>query len=195
MVMPSSGPISMAQAHAEFGLGYSLNAYYGCDAGVPTSGAISLGHLYGKKKTPKYQYYKLYLLKSIYAGSYAPGIAEIELRATPGGPDLIAGVVATTSPSGIPNAYAADNSTSTVWEGDSSSTSTQFISLRLDSQQAIKQIALYIPGFFTSIGAFRLYASNAPVNDLYSANAIGNGVVLGDYTVSNPVVGWNLINL
>ncbi|MEY2250372.1 hypothetical protein [Comamonas sediminis] len=185
----------MAQAHAEFGLGYSLNAYYGCDAGVPTSGAITLGHLYGKKKMPKYQYYKLFYLNSIYAGSYAPGVAEIELRATPGGPDLITGVVGSSSPSGIPNAYAADNSTSTIWEGDSSSTTSQFISLQLGSQQAIKQIALYIPSYYTSIGGFRLYASNSPGSDIYTAAAIGNGVVLGDYTVSNPVVGWNLINL
>ena len=57
MVMPSSGPISMAQAHAEFGLGYSLSAYYGCDVGVPTSGAISLWHLYGK--TAGFSFYRM----------------------------------------------------------------------------------------------------------------------------------------
>lgn len=85
MVMPSSGPISMAQAHAEFGLGYNLNAYYGCDAGVPTSGAISLGHLYGKKKRPSYNNYCLVFNNTSVGASYF-AISEIEFRESVGGP-------------------------------------------------------------------------------------------------------------
>ena len=86
MVMPSSGPISMAQAHAEFGLGYSLSAYYGCDVGVPTSGPISLGHLYGKKKRTPYMFYRIHYF--IYGGEN-PRIAELELKSFDGGSDLI----------------------------------------------------------------------------------------------------------
>lgn len=84
MVMPSSGPISMAQAHAEFGLGYSLHAYYGCDSGVPTSGAITLGHLYGKKKRASYTNFAL-VLNTPYTPCPYFTIGEIEFRETAGG--------------------------------------------------------------------------------------------------------------
>jgi len=46
--MPSSFPISMSQAKAEFNKGNNLRAYLGCAPGVPTSGTIKLSDLLGK---------------------------------------------------------------------------------------------------------------------------------------------------
>jgi len=48
MAITSSGQIMFASFNAEFGLGYNLNAYYGCDPWlpVPRSGTISFANFY-----------------------------------------------------------------------------------------------------------------------------------------------------
>lgn len=50
MTLPASGPISLGDIATEFGgaAPHSISEYYGAAAGVPTSGAISLGDFHGK---------------------------------------------------------------------------------------------------------------------------------------------------
>jgi hypothetical protein len=49
MVLPSSGPISLASVQTEFGGSnpIGINEYYGVASGVPASGTISLANFYG----------------------------------------------------------------------------------------------------------------------------------------------------
>ena len=50
MALQTSGAISLANIQTEFGGSnpISISEYYGAAAGVPTSGAIAIGHFYGK---------------------------------------------------------------------------------------------------------------------------------------------------
>jgi len=53
MTLPASGPLSLAQIAGEFGgaVPHALSEYYGAAAGIPASGAISIGQFYGKAST------------------------------------------------------------------------------------------------------------------------------------------------
>ena len=46
--LPSSGTLSMSQIVGEFNKGNTFSAYYGADAGVPTSPPMSISDFYGK---------------------------------------------------------------------------------------------------------------------------------------------------
>lgn len=50
MALPSSGSLGLAEIQNEFGgtVPISLSEYYGAASGIPTSGAISISHFYGK---------------------------------------------------------------------------------------------------------------------------------------------------
>ncbi|MFA9284023.1 hypothetical protein ACCQ08_04530 [Comamonas sp. SY3] len=148
MVMPSSGPISMPQAHAEFGLGYSLSAYYGCDSGVPTSGAITLGHLYGKGYKP-YRYWEL-MFDSLLPGNHVtPQLYELELHEAFGGADITTPATPVSASYGTwygSTASIVDNNTVSSWyqgqyAGDNRLGGT--ITIDLATPRIVKEFALF----------------------------------------------------
>lgn len=174
MVMPSSGLITMAMAHAEFGLGYNLSAYYGCDLGVPTSGAISLANLYGKQKRVAYPAYRIKFQSA--TESYIR-IAEIELREVAGGASLIA------------SSWGAQAGYTEIIEGGpfdtldknvntfitlnyrAASVRDFYTALNLNNAKVVRQVAfLAPPNYRNEIQGFSLYGASSQYN---AANSIG----------------------
>ncbi|GAB2806422.1 hypothetical protein GCM10027276_03870 [Comamonas piscis] len=195
MVMPSSGPISMAQAHAEFGLGYNLNAYYGCDSGVPISGAISLANLYGKQKRVAYPAYRLKFQSA--TESYIR-IAEIELREVAGGASLISsswGAQAgyTEVVEGGPYDTLDKNvNTFIILNYRATSVRDFWTALNLNQAKVVRQVAfLPPPNFRNEIQGFSLYGATSQYN---AQNSIGLTLIK---TVSGLPLnqGWLLVDI
>lgn len=178
MVMPSSGPISMAQAHAEFGRGYSLSAYYGCAPGVPTSGIISLSDLYGKSNIPSFQFWKIYNI--VTSGNYnTPTINEVEFRTVAGGADYTDTCVdcstINSSSGGVGRTTITDNQLIT---GLSFWGAPAFFTIRLTAAAPIRQIALCGLGASGQTASFKVGAANTQA-ELTGAN---NGTLMGSFS-------------
>ncbi|WP_312531297.1 hypothetical protein [Comamonas sp.] len=130
----------MAQAHAEFGLGYSLHAYYGCDSGVPTSGAITLGHLYGKKKRTAYTNFAL-----IFNDPWTPNtyfvFGEIEFRETPGGVKFPVNAI---SGSGSSPSNAVDGNLFVYFQTGGYINQWFSVNSQFGTPRVLRQVGLYI---------------------------------------------------
>lgn len=184
MVMPSSGPISMAQAHAEFGLGYNLNAYYGCDSGVPTSGAISLGHLYGKRKRPAFNNYCLVMnTQSFAAGYFYP--AEIEFREIENSTKFpVTPWYGTTGGSMSP---WFDGSTATA--SSTTGTNDQYVAVSANGgAKVLRQVAMFVPGGFPGPRDVKIYGSNGGITAPNPPSMSGWTLL---HTSSRPTQVWN----
>lgn len=194
MVMPSSGPISMAQAHAEFGLGYSLSAYYGCDEGVPTSGPISLGHLYGKRKLPVVNFIKIYDL-TIPGSSQTSNIAlyEIEVRTTAGGADYLHTCVdcspINSSSGNLGRAAISDNQLQTG-VSISQGADAYFI-FQLTQAIKVRQIGLCGLGINGYTASFKIGGATSQAALTGAAN---KGTLLGSFT-GVPLVSGGFANI
>lgn len=73
MALQTSGAISLYNVAQEWGGGtnpVSISEYYGADAGIPTSGTISLSNFYGKTSYHAHSYTRYW---SGYVGGYFTG--------------------------------------------------------------------------------------------------------------------------
>ena len=75
MAMQTSGAITMREIANEWGGGtdpISLSEYYGADAGIPTSGTISMSNFYGKTSYHARSYTGYYsgYVRGYYTGYY-----------------------------------------------------------------------------------------------------------------------------
>ena len=174
MVMPSSGPISIAQAHAEWGLGYNIAAYRGCSPGVPTSGPISLASLYGKKKQ-NYRFWRIFV-ESTRSATVSVQIRDLQFRGSIGGPSLTSGGSASTN-IGASNYFtgfepwrAFDGNNSTTWRAGAlnANPTNQWVSYDFGGITTIQEIAYTssTAGGSESLQpvAFRIEASNDGAN-------------------------------
>ena len=182
--MPSSGPISMQQAHAEFGLGYNLSAYYGCDAGVPTSGAISLSNLYGKRKRTAYNYFCIVMNNQSIGASHF-SIAEIEFRETVGGVKFAVNPSYSTASGGNTENWYDGN---TVTYENTYYMVDQYASvLPKAGSKVLRQLAMYVSNGSPGPRNVKIYGSNT--------GGIPNPPTMTGWdllmTYNNPTQVWN----
>ncbi|MEJ5151248.1 hypothetical protein [Comamonas sp. MYb396] len=185
----------MAQAHAEFGLGYNLNAYYGCDSGVPTSGAISLANLYGKQKRVAYPAYRLAFQSG---GDFSIRIAEIELREVPGGASLISSTWS--AQAGYIGAIGGDSydsidrnvSTFIALDARTAVQKAGWFGLATNTPKVVRQVAIQPPtSYRNEVTGFTLYGASSQYN---AQNSIGL-TLLKIVTGIPQVQGWIVIDV
>ena len=186
MAMPSSGPISMAQAHAEFGLGYNIAAFRGCDLGVPTSGAISLWHLYGK--VSGFACYRLDTL--VTPGSNAGGF-EIQLVDVFGNVVGISSIAAaSTSVGNVNYLIDGDVTNGSNYHFHAGNGAGTYYNLQVNSRKRLSKVRINETA--NSIKSFNLYGTNNPA----SLSNIANMTFIKSLALAgNSISGWNDFNL